>query len=139
MLWSLPETLQISATPDEKRSFHVLLTQARINSIALAAAIHCRQPGGGYPATSVDLVLPESQLPSKWAACSLERDLLQDAWDRPIFYMAEEGRLLIVSAGPDGRFATEDDIGLPHSDDQHAEQMNLDSECATSPSVGPLR
>jgi hypothetical protein len=34
----------------------------------------------------------------------------RDAWGRPYFYRVEDGALIIVSAGPDGRMGTADDV-----------------------------
>lgn len=135
LLWRFPETLQIDSTTDEKRSPQTLVTQARINSIALAAAIYCIQFGREYPPGYTEVLRHGSELPPERAGCGLTEDLLEDAWGRPIYYAADGGRLRAVSAGPDGRFATADDIGLPESGTQDAERMDIGQQCARGPSL----
>jgi hypothetical protein len=68
-------------------------------------------------------------------ACSLQDDLLNDAWDHPIYYAAEGTRLIVVASGPDGRFTTPDDIGLPRAGDEHVDSLDVQRECAARPSL----
>lgn len=135
VLYSFPEETTLDSTARDNRPYLVRVTQARINLIALAAATHCLQFGGEYPLTYTEMLRRASEIPPERAACRLSEDLLDDGWDHPIYYQAMDHRLSVVSAGPDGRFATADDIVLPQGGTPHTELVDIGQQCAKGPSL----
>ena len=62
---------------------------------------------------------------SRMNGCRFESSVLKDWWGRPIFYGVVDHKMVLTSAGPDGTFATDDDIGLPSASNPHAERYEL--------------
>jgi len=121
VIWSLPHGLILNKTKSDSRDANTLGTQARINGIALAATAYCYAHKGEYPlslGTIIDSSPTAASMPER---CRAEGDWLTDFWGHPIYYGVIDGRLVIQSAGPDGIFATSDDIGLPTVNDPLAE------------------
>lgn len=134
-VWTFPETLEVDTTAFDNRSAEVRHTQARIDAVAIAALLHCAR-FGALP-LSIDELLAAPALPRERATCAISNDLLLDAWDRPMRYERLSTGLAIWSAGPDGRFGTSDDIGLPTAGALHSEPLDLDRACTRRPSVIP--
>ena len=128
LVWGFPDQLQIDSTATEGRHASTLLTQARINLIVSAATSYCLQ-FGEYPNTYGEMLQHATELPAEMNACKLRGDLLDDWWDRPIYYGREANGIRVVSSGADGRFTTDDDIGLPKSGDPHAAPIDIVNEC----------
>lgn len=126
--WKLPETMVVERTPGDTRSAGVLMTQARLDAIIVAAEAYCRLSNGSYPRTFEDMVIG---LPGM-TNCTLDTMDVKDAWDQPIFYAPSGDRPMLESAGADGRFTTTDDIGWPNTSDIHVESFDLSRECGGS-------
>ncbi len=69
-------------------------------------------------------------LPEETRECTVAEDMLEDFWGQPIFYGLVGNTIVVVSAGEDGRFTTDDDIGIPAPDAQHAETVNVKDVCS---------
>lgn len=134
-LWRLPDEMPLNVQPAEKLSYSVLVTKARLNSIALAAAVACRQASGTFPSTYRALLELAATLPPALAACALDEDLLVDGWGWPIYYQGGAGVLIVQSAGPDGRFTSNDDIALPPSGSPEGVSFDIDRNCRPGPSL----
>lgn len=131
--WRMPATLVIERTREEIRMYDVLVTQARIDAIILAAEAYCRANHNAYPSSTERLISPPPAILPQMAKCRLAKEDLNDSWDRPIFYAIIDGHLVVRSAGPDGRFSTIDDIGLPEAADARiAETFDIGHECRGS-------
>lgn len=128
--WKMPETTVVQATPSESRTHDVLVTQARIDAIILAAEAYCRLNGNVYPTTFQQMIEPPAKIAENMRGCRLDAENVVDSWDRPIFYAIVARRLVIKSAAGDGRFTTSDDIGRPDPTDQHVESFRIAEECA---------
>jgi len=127
-LWEMPDALIVTRSATD-RTWQVETTQARINLIALDAEAYC-VTFGEYPATYDQAFTDISKLSPELSGCGLGDVVLQDAWDRPIYYGLQDGRPMIVSAGADGRFSTDDDISLPDPRARFAEPLlDLLQEC----------
>ena len=132
VVWKMPATDLIERTRDESRTYDVLMTQARIDAIIRAAEAYCRANHSAYPASIERLISPPPAILAQMARCRLTAEDLNDAWGRPIFYAIIEGRLVVRSAGADGRFSTIDDIGPPEpADARIAETVDIAHECRT--------
>lgn len=130
--WRMPATTVVERTRDEARMYDVLVTQARVDAIILAAEAYCRANRNAYPASIERLISPPPAVLAQMAKCRLPAEDLNDSWDRPIFYAIIQGRLVVRSAGPDGRFSTIDDIGLPEAADARiSEAFDITHECRT--------
>jgi hypothetical protein len=127
-LWSLQGDV-VTSTASDTRSIDTMRTQARIDLIALAAEAYCSVQGT-YPSGYEAMLDFKSRIPARLSNCALADDLLDDAWQRPIYYAVQGSHVQIVSAGPDGRFTTADDITLPQPADPLAEVPDLARECA---------
>lgn len=123
--WSMPAMTNVERTAADSRSKEQLVSQARIDAFILAAEAACRSNGGAYP-ESLDGLLT---LPDQASQCRLRHTDLHDGWGRAIFYGVVGDGFIIRSAGPDGLFATPDDIGPPTLDDPHAETFDLPVVC----------
>lgn len=121
----MPETTIVERTLQETRSHDVLATQARVDAFILAAEAFCRLSGGVYPEGVDQMLTP----PAAMWSCRLQASSLNDAWGQPIFYSVIRGELVVRSAGPDGRFATGDDIGTPTGAEAYAERFEIPDEC----------
>lgn len=131
--WKMPATDLIERTRDESRTYDVLVTQARIDAIIRAAEAYCRANHNAYPSSIERLISPPPTILPQMAKCRLTKEDLNDAWDRPIFYAIIDGHLVVRSAGPDGRFSTIDDIGLPEAADAKiTETFDIVHECRGS-------
>ena len=130
--WRMPATTVVERTRDEVRMYDVLVTQARIDAIVRAAEAYCRANHNAYPASIERLISPPPAISAQMARCRLPAEDLNDSWDRPIFYAIIQGHLIVRSAGPDGRFSTIDDIGLPEAADARtSETFDVAHECGT--------
>lgn len=125
-VWELPSGLYVEKTPQDARTADVLTTQARLDNIAIASEYYCSQKER-YPASLTEL--RDFATASGRTTCILAADDTLDAWDRRIRFTAGEGAPDVTSPGPDGRFATVDDVGLPRPPDPKALQVNLAQEC----------
>lgn len=123
--WKLPETMVVDRTTQDDRTAGVLMTQARLDAIILAAEAYCRLNDGKYPRTFEEMMIG---LPGM-TQCALDALDVSDAWDRPIFYAWSVNHPVLQSAGADGQFTTADDIGWPKSSDLHIESFDIPSEC----------
>lgn len=128
LVWDFPDQLLIDSTATEGRHASTLLTQARINLIVSAATSYCLQ-FGEYPSTYGEMLQHATELPAEMDACKLQGDLLDDWWGRPIYYSREANGIRVESSGADGRFTTDDDIGLPKSGDLHVAPVDIADEC----------
>jgi len=128
-VWRLPESTVVEATPQENRPYKVLVTQARINIVVLAAERYCVAHSGAYPGTFAEMIEYAQSLPRESRKCLLVESLLSDAWEQPLFYALSSGIPVVMSAGQDGRFTTEDDIGMPRPDSPKAEPVELERQC----------
>ncbi len=127
--WRMPRTTVVEATPRDSRQIDVLVTQARIDAVILAAEAYCRLNRGVYPTTFEEMESPPDSFFAAMKMCRIDADASTDSWGRPIFYAVIAGRLIVHSAGMDGRFTTADDISIPLVEDQHAETFNIETEC----------
>jgi hypothetical protein len=127
--WRLPALTRIDSVPGENRDHSMLMTQARLNAIIVAAEAYCRNSGGAYPASLEEMLMPSPSAAAKLSRCRLEEHMLVDGWDDPIFYAVVDGRVVLRSAGADKRFSTRDDVGRPVPSDQHSESFTVAAEC----------
>ncbi|MCG3134861.1 MAG: hypothetical protein HMLKMBBP_02265 [Planctomycetes bacterium] len=67
--------------------------------------------GAGQAAQEILAVTPGSLPPDDQAAAIAKKHT--DGWDRPFTWLAEGDERLLVSAGPDGAYGTEDDWKVP--------------------------
>jgi hypothetical protein len=105
--------------------------RAKVTAIALAAERWCAERGSGeYPSSLTALVDHARRLPSP-SPCRVHEGDLVDPWDHPIFYELHDGVPFIVSAGPDGRFSTTDDVLLPPRSDARAWHLTFSTVCQT--------
>jgi hypothetical protein len=125
----MPETTVVEATAEESRTYDVLVTQARIDAIIVAAEAYCRLNANAYPAAFQEMIEPPSAISARMLGCRLDAEGVLDSWGKPIFYAVMAGRIIVRSAGADGRFTTEDDIGQPGRADAHVEAFDVGREC----------
>lgn len=92
-----------------------LVTKARIAEIIFAAERVCATVGA-YPTSLVALLEFGNSLPST-ASCRFHEHDFLDGWGVPIYYGVGDSGPFAVSAGTDGRFTTDDDIGTPTGTD----------------------
>jgi len=134
-LWRLPDEMPLNAQPTEKLSYAILVTKARLNSIALAAAVACREAGGTFPSSYRALLESALNIAPPLAACALDEAALVDGWGWPIYYQGGTGVLIVRSPGPDGRFTSDDDISLPSPGSPDGESLEIDRNCRPRPSL----
>lgn len=134
-LWRLPDEMPLNVRSPEKDSYAALVTKARLNSIALAAAVACRQAGGTFPSSYQALLEFAKGIPLTLAACALDEDLLVDGWGGAIYYQGAAGVLVLRSAGADRRFTSDDDISMPPLDSPEGISYEIDRNCRSGPSV----
>lgn len=129
--WSMPEDSRVNGS-DSERTFALLVTQARISTIAVAAEAYCRRHGQ-YPSQFADIQLSTMSTllnePRASARCLVVREELNDGWGRPIFLDRIRGSLVVRSAGPDGIFTTSDDVALPTEKDSLSRDLVLPPAC----------
>lgn len=126
----MPASTIVEASGADARSGDVLTTQARVDALILAAEAYCRLNGGRYPQSLDAMASPPERFTSAMRNCRLSPESYFDAWSRPIFYGVIEERLVIRSAGVDGRFATADDISIPTELDRYVEEFSIAAGCA---------
>ena len=104
-------------------------TKARLDVIRLVLEEYClSQQKPGYPSTLADL-LQFSHEKLAGAQCQFREDDFRDYWGRPIYYELRTGLPYLVSAGPDGRFTTPDDIAMPEASDSTAMIVDVTKYC----------
>ncbi len=137
-MWRMPAGDFVTSSAAESRPYRVVLTQARIDAIAMSAAAYCAVEGS-YPPSYEAMVQFRRSMPAHLTGCAFrdDHDLLHDGWGQPIYYSVVGAQVHIASAGPDGRFTTADDVTLPKADDSLAEAIELSRDCA--PRSSPLR
>lgn len=133
-IWRLPDhfapTEGASDSLEQRAQFMILRTKAVVSLIAAAAERWCVEQGRGrYPASLAALLAYSNRLSLK-ASCRVDASHYFDPWGRPIFYGLSGGVPVIVSAGPDGRFSTQDDITLPKPGDKDAVPIQARASCA---------
>jgi len=127
--WSFPEHTRVEATADDSRSYETLVTQARVTQIILAASRYCVSHGGSYPTSFDEMFRFRATLPGGDRGCTIEDHVLKDGWEQPIFYWSDGDTFVVISAGEDGRFTTNDDVARPDSTDKHAEVVDVRNVC----------
>ncbi len=123
------------ASTREHAALAVTMARARVTLIGLAAERWCLGEGHGrYPSSLAELIAYATGVrrlanQPRVMQCVLDSELTLDPWDSPIFFQAQENRLLVVSAGPDRVFTTSDDIALPDSALPNTVQLNPAEHC----------
>lgn len=122
--WNPPPGLMLQQGPD-KRSWDTLTTQGRLWHMASRIETAC-EILGRYPSTIEEINMA---LRRTGRTCQLDTALARDAWGSPIFYGVIRAEPVLVSAGPDGVFATEDDISTPGPHDTLGRTIDTATEC----------
>ena len=105
-LFPLLVALAIPAFVQMKQRAQVSGTQATLASVSRALG-HYITETDRFPA-SLDSLLENDGSPG-WRGPYFQGSLL-DAWGNPLRYEVDAGHFSLISAGPDGTFATDDDI-----------------------------
>lgn len=103
-------------------------TRVGITKVLTAAALYCTLEGT-YPSTLRELEEFSGQLRGR-ALCVFDAGLYRDGWGNPVYYAVHEEKVRVASAGPDGRFTTEDDIVNPSRGGPNVREIDVESHCA---------
>lgn len=125
-VWQMPERNLVERTLEDSRSADTLLTQARLNALALAAAAQCLERGS--PPRRLTEIVAEP-MDRRADVCTTEPAFLHDAWDTELQYSFEVNRMVVRSAGPDREFLTADDLRLPDQSEAHAMLIDVRGVC----------
>jgi type II secretion system (T2SS) protein G len=132
-VWLLPEEMLAPPIDSEGAEDYVRedMTAARLNLLARSLEAFCGTRSH-YPTDLRELADATSM---DGEPCYFTEEILSDAWGRRMEYRLVMGMPRIVSAGPDGRMGSEDDLSTPNPTQAGAEATSKSRSC-TGISVG---
>lgn len=117
-----------SSSPEIVRFAREQEVKSLLGQIAVSAERFCIESGGLYP-VSLDQLIAHGRRTSRLEACTLTDPIGPDPWGRHYRYEVVRDIPRISSAGPDRRFGTGDDLGLPSPGQPGAERIDARPLC----------